>query len=91
MHCTEGPGRTLAALYLMQTHGFRAWEAMGWLRIALPGPASGEQQRCLCAAERRQAVLAAVRLAQAGRRPRGFRSAFLPKAGLRGKGAAAVD
>ncbi len=57
--------------------------AVGWLRIVRPGSVTGEQQDYLCAAERRtarmRAVLAAVRLAQAGAVPRGFRRAFLPR------------
>ena len=84
---------TLVALDLMRSHGFGAWEAMGWLRIVRAGPGFGEQQRRdLCAAEQRaarmRAVLAGVRLAQAGAVPRGFRGAFLPAARRGGSRAA---
>jgi cell division cycle 14 len=50
VHCRAGLGRTgtLAAVYLMATHGFAAREAMGWLRIVRPGSVIGEQQRFLC-------------------------------------------
>jgi len=94
VHCQGGLGRTgtLAALYLMRSHGFGAREAMGWLRIMRPGSVIGEQQQHLCEVERRaaqtQAVMAAVRVAQAGAVPRGLRSAFVPLAGRRGSKAA---
>ena len=93
VHCMGGLGLTLIALYMMRSHEFGALEAMGWLHMVCPCPFSGEQQRYLCAAERRtarmRAVLAAVRLAQAGPVPRGFRVAFLPAAGRRRHGSAA--
>ncbi len=91
VHCAEGLGRTeaLVALYLMRSHGFGAWEAMGWLRISRPSSVLGaRQQHYLCAEERRaermRAVLAAARRAQAGAAPRGFRSAFVPAAARHG-------
>ena len=89
----RGENGLAAALELMRSHGFGAREAMGWLRIARPGARLGEQQRRdLCAAEgraaRMRAVLAAVRLAQAGAVPRGFRGAFLPAARRGGSRAA---
>ena len=89
----RGEGGLAVALELMRSHGFGAREAMGWLRIARPGARLGEQQRRgLCAAERRaarmRAVLAAVRLAQAGAVPRGSRAAFLPAARRGGSRAA---
>ena len=53
VHCPTGLGRTgtLAALHLMRSHGFKAREAMGWLRIMRPGSIIGEQQHYLCAIE----------------------------------------
>ncbi len=78
----------------MRSHGFWAREAMGWLRIVRagsvgPGSVVGAQQHYLCAAERRaaqtQAVMAAERAAQAGAVPRGFRSAFVPAAGVKAR------
>jgi cell division cycle 14 len=50
VHCKAGLGRTgtLAAMYLMATHGFAAREAMGWLRIVRPGSVIGDQQHFLC-------------------------------------------
>ena len=87
VHATGGLGQALVALRLMREHGFGARAAAGWLRIVLPGPAMGEPLRCLAAAERRtartHAVMAAVRRAQAGTAPRGFRAAFIPAAGRR--------
>jgi cell division cycle 14 len=90
VHCKAGLGRTgtLIALYLMRSHGFGAREAMGWLRIMRPGSVIGEQQHYLCAVERRAAEARAAAgagwaAAQAGAVPRGFRSAFVPAAGLR--------
>ena len=53
VHCRAGLGRTgtLAAAYMMATHGFTAREAMGWLRIVRPGSVIGEQQDYLCRVE----------------------------------------
>ena len=66
VHCKAGLGRTgtLIAMYMMRSHGFSAREAMGWLRIMRPGSVIGEQQQCLCDAERRLA-----RLGYSGRHP----------------------
>ena len=49
VHGREGVGRaaTLAALYLMRSHRFKAREAMAWLRIMRPGSVLGEQERYL--------------------------------------------
>ena len=50
VHCKEGLGRTgtMAAAYLMANHGFRAREAIGWLRIVRSGSVVGPQQQFLC-------------------------------------------
>ena len=42
---------TLAALYLVRTHGFTAREAIAWARIVRPGCVVGEQQEYLCGVE----------------------------------------
>jgi cell division cycle 14 len=51
VHCQSGLGRTgtLAALHLMLSRGFKAQEAIGWLRIMRPGSVVGRQQQYLCA------------------------------------------
>ena len=53
VHGREGVGRaaTLAALYLMRSHRFKAREAMAWLRIMRPGSVLGEQERYLVEVE----------------------------------------
>jgi cell division cycle 14 len=59
VHSAGGYGRTgtLAALYLMRRHGFRAREAVAWLRVCRPGSVDGEQHAFLC---RLEAVAAAI-------------------------------
>ena len=50
VHCKEGLGRTgtMVAAHLMAAHGFRAREAIGWIRVMRPGSIVGEQQQFLC-------------------------------------------
>ena len=54
VHCRTGLGGTgtLIAMLLMRSYGFRAREAMGWLRIMRPGSVIGPQQHFLCRIER---------------------------------------
>ena len=53
VHSAGGHGRngTLIALYLMRRHGFRAQEAVAWLRICRPGSVVAEQHAFLCRLE----------------------------------------
>jgi cell division cycle 14 len=54
VHCKAGLGRTGTpiAVQLMQSHGFTARAAMGWLRLMRPGSVRGEQQGSLCTVQR---------------------------------------
>ena len=73
VHCKAGLGRTgtLIALYMMKHHGFRAREAIAWLRIVRPGSVIGPQQQYLCDMEprMRRAGEAFRRAVEAGTRP----------------------
>jgi hypothetical protein len=62
VHGRGGHGRaaTLAALYLMRSHGFRAREATAWLRLMRLGSVLGEQQRYLAEIERSVSAVAAL-------------------------------
>jgi len=54
VHCRAGLGRTgvLIAAHLIKNFGFRAAEAIGWLRIVRPGSVIGQQQQYLHFIER---------------------------------------
>ena len=56
VHCRAGLGRTgtLIGVWLMRHGGFKADEAMGWLRIVRPGSVIGPQQHYLKGLESRR-------------------------------------
>jgi len=56
VHCRTGLGRTgtVMARYFMKIHGFKAREAIAWLRVIMPGSIRGAQQDYLVECEARE-------------------------------------
>ena len=49
VHCEDGRGRTgtMIALYMMRKYGFRARQAIAWVRLMQPGSVTTRQQTYL--------------------------------------------